>query len=72
MTIFDYAVLAILVLSILLSVVRGVVRELLSLAGWIIAVAPPPSAVAKSDAAAKRNDEVPAGGQPANRSARPN
>ena len=37
MTIFDYAVLAILVLSILLSVVRGVVRELLSLAGWIIA-----------------------------------
>ena len=37
MTIFDYAVLAILVVSILLSVVRGVVRELLSLAGWIIA-----------------------------------
>ena len=37
MTIFDYAVLAILVLSILLSVVRGVVRELLSLAGWVIA-----------------------------------
>jgi membrane protein required for colicin V production len=37
MTIFDYAVLAILVLSILLSMVRGVVRELLSLAGWVIA-----------------------------------
>lgn len=37
MTIFDYSVLAILVLSVLLSVVRGVVRELLSLAGWIIA-----------------------------------
>ena len=37
MTIFDYCVLAILVLSILLSVVRGVVRELLSLAGWVVA-----------------------------------
>ena len=37
MTIFDYAVLAILVVSILLSVVRGVVRELLSLGGWIVA-----------------------------------
>jgi membrane protein required for colicin V production len=37
MTIFDYCVLAILVVSILLSVVRGVVRELLSLAGWIVA-----------------------------------
>lgn len=37
MTIFDYSVLAILVLSVLLSMVRGVVRELLSLAGWIIA-----------------------------------
>ena len=37
MTIFDYAVLAILVLSVLLSVVRGVVRELLSLAGWVVA-----------------------------------
>jgi membrane protein required for colicin V production len=37
MTIFDYAVLAILVLSILLSVVRGVVRELLSLVAWVIA-----------------------------------
>lgn len=37
MTIFDYCVLAILVVSILLSVARGVVRELLSLAGWIVA-----------------------------------
>lgn len=37
MTIFDYAVLAILVVSILLSVVRGVVRELFSLAGWVVA-----------------------------------
>jgi membrane protein required for colicin V production len=37
MTIFDYAVLAILVVSILLSMVRGVVRELFSLAGWVVA-----------------------------------
>ncbi|ARO87572.1 colicin V production protein [Nitrosospira lacus] len=37
MTIFDYAVLAILVVSILLSVMRGVVRELFSLAGWVVA-----------------------------------
>ncbi|MDN5752254.1 MAG: CvpA family protein, partial [Nitrosospira sp.] len=37
MTVFDYAVLAILVLSVMLSVVRGVVRELLSLAGWVVA-----------------------------------
>lgn len=37
MTIFDYAVLAILVLSVMLSVVRGVVRELLSLVGWVVA-----------------------------------
>jgi membrane protein required for colicin V production len=37
LTIFDYSVLAILVLSILLSVVRGVVREILSLAGWVVA-----------------------------------
>ena len=37
MTIFDYTVLAILVLSVLLSMVRGVVRELVSLAAWIIA-----------------------------------
>lgn len=37
MTIFDYFVLAILAISILLSMARGVVRELLSLAGWIVA-----------------------------------
>lgn len=37
MTIFDYVVLAILVVSILLSVMRGVVRELFSLAGWVVA-----------------------------------
>jgi len=37
MTSFDYAVLAIVGLSILLSVWRGAVRELLALAAWIIA-----------------------------------
>lgn len=37
MTSFDYAVLAIVGLSILLSVWRGAVRELLALASWIIA-----------------------------------
>ena len=37
MTGFDYAVLAIIGVSILLSVVHGLVRELLSLASWIVA-----------------------------------
>jgi membrane protein required for colicin V production len=37
MTIFDYAVLAIVGLSILLSMMRGFLREILSLAGWVAA-----------------------------------
>ncbi|MEI8384759.1 MAG: CvpA family protein [Nitrosomonadaceae bacterium] len=37
MTIFDYAVLGVLLASVLLSVFRGAVRELLSLAGWVVA-----------------------------------
>lgn len=37
MTSFDYAVLAIVGLSVLLSVLRGFVREILALAGWIAA-----------------------------------
>jgi len=37
MTSFDYAVLAIIGLSVLLSVLRGFVREILALAGWIAA-----------------------------------
>lgn len=37
MTAFDYCVLAILGISVLLSLVRGVVRELVSLTGWIVA-----------------------------------
>lgn len=37
MTAFDYAVLGIIGLSIVLSVWRGAVRELLALASWIVA-----------------------------------
>ena len=37
MTLFDYAVLAILLTSILISVWRGLVREILSLIGWVAA-----------------------------------
>lgn len=39
MTGFDYAVLTVLGLSLLLALLRGVVRELVSLAGWFAAVA---------------------------------
>lgn len=37
MTIFDYVVLAILLVSVVVSVLRGLVREILSLLGWIAA-----------------------------------
>ena len=37
MTIFDFVVLIIFAVSISISVVRGIVRESLSLAGWVIA-----------------------------------
>lgn len=37
MTIFDYAVLTILGASVIISVMRGFAREVLSLAGWIVA-----------------------------------
>lgn len=37
MTGFDYAVLAILGISILLSMMRGLVREILALASWVVA-----------------------------------
>lgn len=37
MTVFDYAVLVIVGLSILLSVIRGLVREVLALLAWIVA-----------------------------------
>lgn len=37
MTIFDYVVLGIFLISILLSIIRGLVREVLSIAGWVVA-----------------------------------
>lgn len=37
MTIFDYVVLGIFFVSILLSIIRGLVREVLSIAGWVVA-----------------------------------
>lgn len=37
MTPFDYAVIAILLISIIVSVLRGLVREILSLIGWVAA-----------------------------------
>lgn len=37
MTVFDYVVLGIVAVSVLLSVLRGLVREILGLAGWVIA-----------------------------------
>lgn len=37
MTVFDYAVLVIIGISILISLMRGAVREILSLLGWVLA-----------------------------------
>jgi membrane protein required for colicin V production len=37
MTVFDYVVLGIVGVSMLLSVLRGIVREIIGLAGWVIA-----------------------------------
>ncbi len=37
MTLFDYVVIGIFVLSVALSVIRGLVKEILSLANWITA-----------------------------------
>lgn len=37
MTVFDYAVLTIVGLSVLLSVIRGLVREVLALLAWVAA-----------------------------------
>ena len=36
MTIFDYLVLFVLICSIVISTMRGLVKEILSLAGWIV------------------------------------
>lgn len=38
MTVFDYAVLGIIGISILLSLLRGFVREFVGLASWVVAV----------------------------------
>ena len=37
MTVFDYVVIAIIGLSIVLSVIRGLVREVLALLAWVVA-----------------------------------
>ncbi len=37
MTVFDYAVLAIIGLSVILSMMRGLVKEVLSILGWVAA-----------------------------------
>jgi membrane protein required for colicin V production len=37
MTVFDYTVLVIIGISILISLMRGAVREILSLLGWVLA-----------------------------------
>lgn len=37
MTVFDYAVLAIIGLSIIFSVMRGMVREVIAILGWVAA-----------------------------------
>ncbi len=37
MTVFDYAVIFIIGLSVMLSVIRGAVREVLALAAWVLA-----------------------------------
>jgi membrane protein required for colicin V production len=37
MTLFDYLVIFVLVCSVVISTLRGLVKEILSLAGWIVA-----------------------------------
>ncbi|SDY42569.1 membrane protein required for colicin V production [Collimonas sp. OK242] len=38
MTIFDYLVIFVLICSVVISTLRGLVREILSLAGWVVAL----------------------------------
>lgn len=38
MTIFDYLVLFVLICSVVISMLRGLVKEILSLVGWIVAL----------------------------------
>ena len=37
MTIFDYLVIFVMVASVIISMLRGLVKEVLSLAGWVVA-----------------------------------
>ncbi|SFK32228.1 membrane protein required for colicin V production [Nitrosomonas aestuarii] len=37
MTIFDYVVVGVFFISVILSIIRGLVREVLSIAGWVVA-----------------------------------
>ncbi|HBF52001.1 MAG TPA: colicin V production protein, partial [Massilia sp.] len=37
MTIFDYLVLFVLISSVIISTMRGLVKEILSLLGWVVA-----------------------------------
>lgn len=37
MTIFDYLVIFVMVASVIISMMRGLVKEVLSLAGWVVA-----------------------------------
>lgn len=55
MTWFDYAVLGVIGLSLLLGAFRGLVKEMISLAGWIVA------AVVASTFASQFAEWVPAG-----------
>lgn len=57
MNLLDYAVLAILGFSILLSVIRGLVREVLALAAWAIAFGV--AYLFGADLAALMPDEIP-------------
>ncbi len=57
MTVFDYAVLAIVGFSVLLSVMRGLVREVLALAGWVVAFVV--ASLFAEDAAALISRDVP-------------
>jgi membrane protein required for colicin V production len=57
MTVFDYAVLIIIGLSILLSVIRGLVREVLALLAWVVAFVA--ANLFSGDLAALLPDEIP-------------
>jgi len=57
MTVFDYTVLAIVVLSIVISVIRGLLREVLALAAWAIGFIV--ASVFAADAAALLAPQVP-------------